>query len=547
MTKTSSIGWWALFGVGLLCAIVGWLWVLQRLVKNEAEVAATRVKEAEERYLSQVTDDFQESLKQHMATALNPAEIAEQGVFSGIWTEAKTADTAFDAEMIASWRKDIRLGTVSAEALGKAIQSGGLEFGWIEDGRDLVAGLLLSLVNRGETTEQIVDLLRDRVWNYEGAPLSPAFRLTLIRALIALEPDETLQRLQDFESIRVVEGKLGELKTPYEVLTRRIVDRDIRFYWTKDQLEKLLNKGSKEPLVLLGKTDDSRPGVTVPGLSRWPVVSSRDWEIEMKAVDLSEGGLIWIGGLTGLAVLGIAIGAAVFAGREMRTARMRTDLAASVAHELRTPLAGQRLLLESLLERKDQSPEQKEEYIAMAFRENKRLSRLAEEFLTFSRLERGVLQLDIEAVHVDQVVSGAVESLREKWEDPDCELSISLDEDLPEIAGDHQALVTILRNLLENAWKYSESPRRIGVQAARDTGDVLISVSDGGIGLSAKDQQRIFRQFYRVDRRLARSQEGLGLGLSIVKQLLESMNGHIEVTSEEGNGSTFSIRIPIVA
>jgi signal transduction histidine kinase len=134
-----------------------------------------------------------------------------------------------------------------------------------------------------------------------------------------------------------------------------------------------------------------------------------------------------------------------------------------------------------------------------------------------------------------------VETLREKWDEEGCQLTVDLPEDLPEVQGDEQAVVTVLRNLLENAWKYSGEQKEISVRGRSADGGVWLEVADNGVGLEPVDQERIFRQFYRVDQRLSREQGGLGLGLAIVKRLMTSMEGRVEVESERGKGSVFKI------
>ncbi len=317
------------------------------------------------------------------------------------------------------------------------------------------------------------------------------------------------------------------------------------FFWTREQLETLANEGKDEKLQLRG---DAGPGVAaarLDGISKWPVLCFRDENRPpTAALGVNEQAMIRVGAASGLLVLALALGAALVARNESRLARMRTDLAASVAHELRTPLAGQRLVLESLLARADMPDNDQRDYLDMALRENVRLGRLAEEFLTFSRLERGVLELRSDPVSLARVTDEALESLRKKWEPSEYPARISIPPDLPPARADEQALITAVGNLLENAWKYSGKDKSIEVTAGEDADDVWLSVRDRGIGIKQKELKRIFRQYYRIDRRLARDRDGLGIGLSIVRRLVESMHGRVSVESEPGKGSVFTIRLP---
>jgi len=237
---------------------------------------------------------------------------------------------------------------------------------------------------------------------------------------------------------------------------------------------------------------------------------------------------------TAVALSGFVILIVFLAWKSMRVARSRISLAGSVAHELRTPLAGQRVLLETTLERKGYD----EEYLDMALRENERLGNLSEEFLTFSRLERGILELNLRPLDLSELVESGVYDFKAEHEGG--EIVIESDKGVLAVVDD-AAVMTILRNLLENAWKYSEGEPRITVRVFEGSGDPAFSVSDEGVGLSSSEKRKIFRQFYRVDRKLSRSQDGLGLGLSIVRRLVESMDGRISVESEKGRGSCFTV------
>ncbi|MGJ8634882.1 MAG: sensor histidine kinase [Luteolibacter sp.] len=547
-TSGRNIWSWSLFGVTLLAALCGWLWVIQRLVKNEAEVADARVRVAEERFLNEIAGEFQQEILNREPKSpdwtLLP-EIARKGETSGIWFDTdQPQETSLPKDKIQKWREALRQDSMSEEDLVAAFRSGELEWGWVESGRDAAVGILLSIIRKNGHSDPLLDLLNERVWNYEGPDLSPGFRLLMIRALQQHRNDPNLERLATAESIRLVSGRTEELgqKVEYELIDFVSGTKQISTFWTKWQLEELIPEAKQQGIVLSGEEIPGRTSIRLPGFSKWPFLSLQETGSRLQnSVITSDNALLWVGGFTGFAVLALSIGAALAAAEASRIARMRTDLAASVAHELRTPLAGQRLLLESLLERDDQTPKEKDEYIAMAFRENKRLSRLAEEFLTFSRLDRGVLTLENESVDIPEAVSNAVESLREKWNDRDCQLDIQVSPELPRVSGDSQAVATILRNLLENAWKYSRPPRKIRVEAREADDGVWIKVSDNGIGLPSKEKKRIFRQFYQIDRRLARSREGMGLGLSIVKLLVGAMEGRINLESTDNQGSEFSI------
>jgi signal transduction histidine kinase len=255
---------------------------------------------------------------------------------------------------------------------------------------------------------------------------------------------------------------------------------------------------------------------------------------------------VWVG------VLGAGLFALVLVGvvhtvqRQLRLSRLKTDLVASVSHELRTPLASMRLLVEGLLRDKELDPDKTREYLNLIAAENGRLSRLIENFLTFSRLERSRQPFIFEPVPPAEVVEAAVSAIRDRLH-PGCEIEVEIEPDLPALHADAEALTAALVNLLDNACKYTSDDKRIRLQVRSDDGNVLMAVHDNGIGISAAEQKRIFRRFYRVDRRLSRDTSGVGLGLSIVDDIARAHGGDVKVTSQPGEGSTFTVRVPVAA
>jgi signal transduction histidine kinase len=228
--------------------------------------------------------------------------------------------------------------------------------------------------------------------------------------------------------------------------------------------------------------------------------------------------------------------------RQWQIARLKTDLVAAVSHELKTPISSVRLLVDTLLEDEKPDATKTREYLELIARENLRLSRVIDNFLTFSRLERNRQKFEFGVTRPDAVVEGALESARERMEA--CHLEVRVADGLPAVRADEDALVTVLLNLLDNAWKYTPGEKRIGVRAYREKGRVVFAVEDNGIGIAARERKKIFRRFYQVDRRLARESGGCGLGLSIVEFIVRAHGGSIDVKSQPGRGSTFSVAIP---
>lgn len=288
-----------------------------------------------------------------------------------------------------------------------------------------------------------------------------------------------------------------------------------------------------------GEGGESIPaGATLPG---WQLGFTMDSKLMDEAGSKRQNAYL----LTGYVVIAAMIVAGLLAGNalrsQMRVARLKTDLVAAVSHELKTPSASIRLLVDSLLEDRELDPRKTKDYLALISSENLRLTRLIDNFLTFSRIERNRQRFDFAPVEPARIVEEAVSAVRERF---DCDLTVSMEANLPQVRADGGAMVSVLTNLLENAYKYSPGERRIEVRAFSDRGRVVFSVQDNGIGIPAREQKRIFRKFYQVDQTLSRDAGGCGLGLSIVDHIVRAHGGEVTVQSKPHEGSTFSVTLP---
>lgn len=254
--------------------------------------------------------------------------------------------------------------------------------------------------------------------------------------------------------------------------------------------------------------------------------------------------LIWTSAITILSVLLITGLAASTLHRQIAIRELKSTSVATVAHELRTPLASMRMLVDTLREGRYRGEQQLREYLDLVATENERLSRLAESFLTFSRLDRRSTPLALAPISVEAVVERSVTPLRARLQTPDCEFHSTIAPGLPQIMGELDSLSQVLTNLLDNALKYSEPPARIRLEVSAAGRHVKFAVSDQGIGIPAEERKTIFTPFYQVDRKLSRRREGCGLGLAIAREIVQGHHGAIEVASTPGKGSVFSILIP---
>jgi signal transduction histidine kinase/tetratricopeptide (TPR) repeat protein len=255
---------------------------------------------------------------------------------------------------------------------------------------------------------------------------------------------------------------------------------------------------------------------------------------------------MWAGLLAIAVMFAAGLLAAQTVGRQIKINRLKNDFIATVSHELKTPLASMRVLVDTLLEGNYKDQQQVTEYLQLVSKENERLSSLVDNFLTFSRMERNKQAFEMLRAHPAAIARDASEAVKTKLSVGRCKFEVNIQEDLPEVLADRDAMVTVLVNLLDNAYKYSYDDKHIKLSVSAEDGSVCFRVSDNGIGMSRRAIRRIFNRFYQVDRSLTRRAEGCGLGLSIAKFIVDAHKGSISVESKTGHGSTFTIRLSAV-
>jgi two-component system sensor histidine kinase SenX3 len=217
----------------------------------------------------------------------------------------------------------------------------------------------------------------------------------------------------------------------------------------------------------------------------------------------------------------------------------RTDLMANLTHELKTPVGGLALLAETLAE--EDEPDVVQRLAPKLVTEAHRLSRIVDDLLELSRIELGGLGPP-EVVAADAIMRGACERVRPLATAH--RIDVRPAGERAELVGNPRQMVSALGNLVENAVKYSDSGSTVELEAAVDGPWVDLVVRDHGIGIPAGDLDRIFERFYRVDKARSRATGGTGLGLSIVRHVAANHGGTVTVDSREGEGSTFTLRLP---
>jgi signal transduction histidine kinase len=283
-------------------------------------------------------------------------------------------------------------------------------------------------------------------------------------------------------------------------------------------------------------------GTNLPGWQLAPAVN--DGKLFKTAADAQAASYIWVGFLALATVVVLAVVSVGMIRRQAAVAQLRNDLVANVTHELKTPLSSMRLLVDTLLNSPVLHEATAREYLQLIASENLRLSRLIDNFLAFSRMERNKQAFDFAEMAPKTIIDSAAVAVCERFNTAECRFKIEVADGLPPIRADGGAMVTALLNLLDNACKYSGERKEITLRAGAENGHVDFAVADNGIGVAPREIKRIFKRFYQVDQRLARTGGGCGLGLSIVQFIVTAHQGTVRVESEPGRGSTFTISIP---
>lgn len=416
-----------------------------------------------------------------------------------------------------------------------------------------------------ERAEEFAGRLRRELLDYSQSTMSAPQRRFLMRELQKLAPDPVLAKQLAAEDLAAEYVETADNHSHKPTWLPTSLAGVWQFCPTGERLVLLYRTESLTTwmqLVLSGQTlpSDVRVEVVAPGQeAEGTLVSSpagsafQGWRLalslkDQRAFDLASEQraryYFWTGVLVFATVVGLALLGLGMIRRQAALTQLRNDLVANVTHELKTPLASTRLLVETLLNSEKLEEKTAREYLELIARENLRLSRLIDNFLTFSRIERNKYTFDFKDVPAASLAETAVAAVRERFNTPECQFKVSIPADLPKVRADADAMVTALLNLLDNAYKYSGESKQIVFTAAAANGSVVFSVTDNGIGLSPRDTKQVFKRFYQVNEHLSRSSGGAGLGLSIVQFIVAAHQGTIRVESELKRGSTFTVTIP---
>ncbi|GAC1493052.1 MAG: ATP-binding protein [Pseudarthrobacter sp.] len=225
-----------------------------------------------------------------------------------------------------------------------------------------------------------------------------------------------------------------------------------------------------------------------------------------------------------------------------RTEEIRNDFVANVSHELKTPVGAISLLAEALESSADDEQAVRR-FAKRMHKESGRLAALVQDIIELSRLQGASVSQEGGAVDMNAVIAEAVDRSQLPAESKKIQIVVGEPADAT-VFGDRDLLVTALRNLIDNAIRYSPENTKVGVGVRSKGGLIAVSVTDQGEGMTPEDQERVFERFYRVDAARSRHTGGTGLGLSIVKHVASNHGGEVTLWSRLGQGSTFTLRLP---
>ena len=231
--------------------------------------------------------------------------------------------------------------------------------------------------------------------------------------------------------------------------------------------------------------------------------------------------------------------------KQVALARLKSDFVSNVSHELRTPLALIRLCAETLELGRITTQEKKLEYYSIIRKESERLTALINNILDFSRIEAGRKEYDFRETDIAELVRNTLDSYRYQIEQQGFALEEQIDPGIPPVRVDREAIARALVNLVNNALKYSDHDKFLGVKLYRANSVLKLEVVDRGIGIDRHEQARIFEKFYRTCDPLVHNTKGSGLGLSLVQHITQAHGGDVEVESTPGRGSKFTMILPL--
>jgi len=231
--------------------------------------------------------------------------------------------------------------------------------------------------------------------------------------------------------------------------------------------------------------------------------------------------------------------------QQLQLARMQSDFVSTVSHELKSPVTAIRQLSEMLQAERVPSETRRRRYFDALVELSERLTTLIDHVLDFARMDAGHTELDLVEVDLRDLLAKVVAEVQERVHHRGFSIGQEIHTVMPRVTLDSELIALAITNMIDNSIKFSGDSRQVIVKATVEADQAIIGIEDYGIGMDPDELDRVFERFYRGGEALTRSVKGTGLGLTLVKQIVEAHGGSIEVKSERGRGSVFAIRLPV--
>ena len=437
------------------------------------------------------------------------------------------------------------------------------QFGQVRDrhGRVPALGLARLVIDSLPKSERgLAGRVRERLWRtlntYRDSSVPSSQRRYLMNAFpeasFPTREAENLASMERFVRSAVVSDRMmidrGESMASYLTHGGRV-----QLLYSREELRSMIDRalselnlpqGAEIEVIPLNETSLGEIMVT-HALANW-------WEGWQLAVQVPSAYLeslmrkrrlqhLFVGGISFVCLALLAWLISHSLSRQVRQAQLKEGLAATISHELKTPLSSMRLLVDILLAEEHPDAKQTREYLGIIAEENARLSHLIENFLTYARIEKRATAFKQEVLCPSELLEESYHTACRNFAGD--RLRLESADSLAPIQGDRAAVVTTLLNLLDNACKYSPEDSSVTLRGFQREKLVCFEVEDRGRGLSLHEQQRVFGMFHQLDG----NQRGCGLGLHIVRSVVAALGGKIEVDSEPNRGCRFRLLFPIAA
>ena len=349
--------------------------------------------------------------------------------------------------------------------------------------------------------------------------------------------------------------KLGEITELWGILLDSsylkddLLQKTLENYLSTGKTEWIIRGRNSQVILTSEITPSGSPTVKTNFASNFP-----DWSVELFQKDprlletflTSRQGIFFYMFLLigGILIFGLILTVRTVA-RELELARMKSDFVSTISHEFKSPLTSIRQLAEMLHSGRVPSEERRQKYYEVLLEQSERLSLLTENVLDLAKIEEGRKEFEFREIDIGSLLNEIVSTIQERVSHENFNIQLKIDKSLPKMKIDSEAMTQALTNLIDNALKYSGETKKIIVSSHTENQSLIISVKDFGMGIKKEERDKVFERFYRGGNELTRTVKGSGLGLTLVKQIVEAHNGTVQVESEPGQGSTFSIRLPL--